>query len=46
MLEEIQTLEKRKMSEMESILQNGYPDINQPVNLFSQCIDEELKIYG
>lgn len=46
MLEEIQTLEKRKMSEMESILQNGCPDINQPVNLFSQCVDEELKIYG
>ncbi|NXU60122.1 SCRN3 protein, partial [Horornis vulcanius] len=46
MLKEIQELEKQKISQMESILQNGCPDINQVVNLFSQCVEEELKIYG
>ncbi|XP_065607066.1 secernin-3 [Cyrtonyx montezumae] len=46
MLEKIQMLEKKKISEMESILQNGCPDINQMVNLFAQCVEEELKIYG
>lgn len=46
MLKEIQELEKQKISEMESILQNAYFDINQVVNLFSQCVEEELKIYS
>ncbi|XP_023786732.1 secernin-3 [Cyanistes caeruleus] len=46
MLQEIQELEKQKISQMESILQNGCLDINQVVNLFSQCVEEELKIYS
>ncbi|NWH79571.1 SCRN3 protein, partial [Piaya cayana] len=46
MLKEIQELEKQKMSEMESILQNGCLDISQVVNLFAQCVEEELKIYS
>lgn len=46
MLKEIQELEKQKISQMESILQNGSLDINQAVNLFSQCVEEELKIYS
>lgn len=46
MLKEIEKLEKQKISEMESILQNGCLDADQVVNLFSQCVEEELKIYS
>lgn len=46
MLKEIQKLEKQKINQMESILQNGCLDVNQVVNLFSQCVEEELKIYS
>lgn len=46
MLKEIQELEKQKINQMESILQNGCLDVNQVVNLFSQCVEEELKIYS
>uniref|UniRef100_A0A8B9TZP3 Secernin 3 n=1 Tax=Anas zonorhyncha TaxID=75864 RepID=A0A8B9TZP3_9AVES len=46
MLQKIQMLEKSKINEMESILQNGCLDTNQVVNLFSQCVEEELKIYS
>ncbi|XP_009073379.1 PREDICTED: secernin-3, partial [Acanthisitta chloris] len=46
MLIKIQELEKQKISQMESILQNGCLDTNQVVKLFSQCVDEELKIYS
>lgn len=46
MLKEIQELEKQKISQMESILQNQCLDTKQVVNLFSQCVEEELKIYG
>lgn len=46
MLKEIQELEKQKISEMESILQNGCLDVTQVVNLFPRCVEEELKIYS
>ncbi|KAM9549573.1 secernin-3 [Guaruba guarouba] len=46
MLKDIQELEKQKINEMESILQNGCLDTSQAVNLFSQCVEEELKIYS
>lgn len=46
MLKEIQELEKQKISQMESILQNGCFDTKEVVNLFSQCVEEELKIYS
>ncbi|KGL72433.1 Secernin-3, partial [Tinamus guttatus] len=44
-LEELRKLEKQKISEMESILQNSCLDTSQAANLFAQCVEEELKLY-
>ncbi|XP_039351479.1 secernin-3 [Mauremys reevesii] len=45
MLEQIRKLEKEKINKMESILQNRCLDVNQAVNLFSQCVEEEINTY-
>ncbi|XP_074926210.1 secernin-3 isoform X1 [Chelonoidis abingdonii] len=45
MLEQIRKLEKEKINRMESILQNRCLDVNQAVNLFSQCVEEEINTY-
>lgn len=45
-MEQIRKLEKEKIRKMESILQNGCLDVNQAVNLFSQCVEEEINTYA
>ncbi|XP_062825245.1 secernin-3 isoform X2 [Anolis carolinensis] len=44
-IEQIQKLEKEKISQMETILQNGHLDADQVVHLFSNCTEEEICIY-
>nr|XP_020660800.1 secernin-3 [Pogona vitticeps] len=46
MMQQIRKLEKEKIDEMENILQNGCLDVNQAVNLFSSCIEDEIHIYA
>ncbi|XP_068924533.1 secernin-3 [Petaurus breviceps papuanus] len=44
-LEKMRILEKEMLKEMESVLQNKGLDVNRAVNLFSQCVKNEMKIY-
>lgn len=45
-MEQIHKLEKTKIDEMDHILQNGFLDVDQAVNLFSDCVEEEIRIYA
>ncbi|XP_036599260.1 secernin-3 [Trichosurus vulpecula] len=45
MLEKMRMLEKEMLKEMESVLQNKCLDVNRAVNLFAQCVKDEMKIY-
>ncbi|XP_007494459.1 secernin-3 isoform X2 [Monodelphis domestica] len=46
MLEEMRILEKEILKEMELVLQNKCLDENRTIDLFSQCVKNEMKIYG
>lgn len=39
-------LEKNKMDEMEKILSEGIKEPDYVVNLFSNCVQEEMAVYG
>ncbi|XP_015279227.1 PREDICTED: secernin-3 [Gekko japonicus] len=45
LLKQIRNLEKEKTDEMEHILQSGHLDVDQAVNLFSKCVEEEICEY-
>ncbi|XP_028736476.1 secernin-3 isoform X1 [Peromyscus leucopus] len=45
MLDHMRKLEKEVFEEMESILQNKHLDVDKIVNLFPQCVKDEIKIY-
>ncbi|XP_059116685.1 secernin-3 [Peromyscus eremicus] len=45
MLDHMRKLEKEVFEEMESILQNKHLDVDKTVNLFPQCVKDEIKIY-
>ncbi|XP_074159183.1 secernin-3 isoform X2 [Sminthopsis crassicaudata] len=45
MLEEMKILEKEMLKEMESVLQNKSIDVNRAASLFSQYVNNEMKIY-
>ncbi|XP_036042041.1 secernin-3 isoform X1 [Onychomys torridus] len=45
MLDHMRKLEKEVFEEMESILQNKHLDMDKTVNLFPQCVKDEIKIY-
>ncbi|XP_034990977.2 secernin-3 isoform X3 [Zootoca vivipara] len=45
-LERIRKLEKEKIKEMEHILQNRGLDVDQAVNLFSNCTEDEIQAYA
>uniref|UniRef100_A0A7N4PU72 Secernin 3 n=1 Tax=Sarcophilus harrisii TaxID=9305 RepID=A0A7N4PU72_SARHA len=45
MLEEMKILEKEMLKEMESVLQNKNLDVNRAASLFSQYVNNEMKIY-
>lgn len=45
MLENMRKLEKEVFEEMESVLQSKHLDVDKTVNLFSQCVKDEIKIY-
>ncbi|CAO2597040.1 Scrn3 [Lemmus lemmus] len=45
MLDNMRKLEKEVFEEMESILQTKHPDVDKTINLFPQCVKEEMKIY-
>ncbi|KAL1786221.1 secernin-3 isoform X1 [Sigmodon hispidus] len=45
MLDNMRKLEKEVSEEMESILQSKHLDVDKTVNLFSQCVKDEIKIY-
>ncbi|CAH6788502.1 Scrn3 [Phodopus roborovskii] len=44
-LDNIKKLEKEVFEEMESVLQNKHLDKDKTVNLFTQCVQDEIKIY-
>uniref|UniRef100_A0A0F7Z6D4 Secernin-3-like n=1 Tax=Crotalus adamanteus TaxID=8729 RepID=A0A0F7Z6D4_CROAD len=45
-MEQIHKLEKTKIDEMEHILQNGFLNVDEAVNLFSDCVEKEISIYA
>ncbi|KAH0499886.1 Secernin-3 [Microtus ochrogaster] len=45
MLDNMRKLEKEVFEEMESVLQSKHLDVDKTVNLFSQCVKDEIKIY-
>ncbi|KAJ7345626.1 hypothetical protein JRQ81_001576 [Phrynocephalus forsythii] len=46
MMQQIRKLEKERIDEMENILQKGCLDVDQAVNLFSNCTEDEILIYA
>ncbi|XP_042300789.1 secernin-3 [Sceloporus undulatus] len=45
MMKQIRKLEKEKINQMETVLQNGFLDVDQAVNLFSNCTEDEMCAY-
>ncbi|XP_006879026.1 PREDICTED: secernin-3 [Elephantulus edwardii] len=45
MMDDMRKLEKGLFKEMETILENKCIDVDKVVNLFSQCVKDEIKIY-
>ncbi|KAH0621505.1 hypothetical protein JD844_022876 [Phrynosoma platyrhinos] len=45
MMEQIRKLEKEKINQMDTVLQNGFLDVDQAVNLFSNCTEDEICAY-
>ncbi|XP_074071785.1 secernin-3 [Macrotis lagotis] len=43
--EKLRILEKEIIKEMESILQNKFFDVNKAINLFSEYVTNEIKVY-